>query len=87
MKKTRLLFVLTYMVSYLTRLDFGAILVEMHDDLGIASSLLSLAITGSFITYGTGQLISGYLGDRIQPKRLVAVGLAVTSCMNLMVPF
>lgn len=85
-KGFRLLFMFTYMVSYLTRINYGAVIVEMSDDMGIAASLLSLAVTGSFITYGTGQLISGYLGDRIQPKRLVFIGLLTTIGMNTIVP-
>jgi len=59
-KRFRLLFMFTYMVSYLTRINYGAIIVEMSDNMGIAATLLSLAVTGSFITYGVGQLINGY---------------------------
>jgi len=85
-KRFRLLFMFTYMVSYLTRINYGAIIVEMSDNMGIAATLLSLAVTGSFITYGVGQLINGYLGDRIQPKKLVAIGLATTVIINTIVP-
>lgn len=86
-KKLRLLFMLTYMVSYLTTINYGAVIVEICDDMGIAASLLSLAVAGSFITYGVGQLISGFLGDRIQPKKMVFIGLAITIAMNFCVPF
>jgi OPA family glycerol-3-phosphate transporter-like MFS transporter len=43
-------------------------------------------LTGAFITYGIGQLVSGFLGDKIQPKKLIAMGLATTSVMNLLIP-
>lgn len=46
-----------------------------------------MALTGSFITYGAGQIISGILGDRWNPKRLVSCGLAVTVLMNILLPF
>lgn len=81
-----MLFMFTYMVSYLTRINYGAVIVEISDDTGIAASLLSLAVAGSFITYGVGQLVSGYLGDRIQPKKLVFIGLLTTILMNVLVP-
>ena len=68
MRRVRILFMITYMVSYMTRINYGAVILEMVHDTGISSSLLSLALTGSFITYGVGQLVSGYFGDRIQPK-------------------
>lgn len=84
---TILLFSAAYLVSYLTRINFGAIISEMELQTGMSRSLLSSAVTGAFITYGGGQLISGYLGDRIQPKRLLLIGLLLTASMNLLIPF
>ena len=74
----------TYFISYLTRKNFAAIIEEIATNTGNARSSLALASTGMFITYGAGQLVSGYLGDRIQPKVLVALGLMVSSVMNLL---
>ncbi len=85
-RSTILLFAAAYMVSYLTRQNFGAVISEMEVQTGFSRSLLSTAVTGSFITYGSGQLISGYLGDRIQPKKLLLFGLLLTSAMNLLIP-
>jgi len=85
-RRVRILFMITYMVSYMTRINYGAVVLEMVHDTGIPGSLLSLALTGSFITYGLGQLVSGYFGDRIQPKKLVFLGLCVTVGMNLLIP-
>lgn len=82
-RKLVFLFTLTYMVSYITRINYGAIILEMEKSTGFARSLLSVALTGSFITYGGGQIISGFLGDRISPKRLVTVGIAATTVLNL----
>ncbi len=79
--------VITYFISYVTRTNFGAIVAEMVADTGYSKSLLSIALTGSFITYGTGQIISGIFGDRVQPRYLVAIGLVVTSLMNVIIPF
>lgn len=79
------LFVCTYMVSYLTRINYGAVISEMVTDTGFPRTLLSMAVTGSFITYGLGQVISGVLGDHISPKKLISLGLLVTICMNLLI--
>ena len=81
-----LLFAVTYMISYMTRINFGAIVSEMERATGISKELLSMSLTGSFITYGTGQIISGICGDRFSPKKLVSLGLIVTICMNLLIP-
>ncbi len=81
-----LIFAIIYTVSYLTRINFGAIVAEMEQATGIGKELLSLSLTGCFVTYGIGQVVSGVLGDRISPKKLVSMGLAVTACMNLILP-
>ena len=80
------LFAVTYMVSYITRINYGAIIAEMERATGMSKSLLSLALTGSFVTYGVGQVVSGVMGDRISPKRLVKYGLIVTVVMNFLIP-
>ena len=81
------LFTLTYMVSYITRINYGTIILEMERETKMARSLLSMSLTGSFITYGIGQVISGALGDRVSPKKLVSCGLIVTVLMNTLIPF
>ncbi len=81
-----LLFSLTYMVSYMTRINFGAIILEMVAETGMSKSMLTMSITGSFITYGIGQLVSGVCGDKFSPKKLVSLGLLVTAAMNLAIP-
>lgn len=84
--RTILLFACCYMVSYITRINFGAVILDMVTSTGIAKSLLSLSVTGSFITYGAGQIISGVCGDKFSPKKLLLLGLGVTSLMNLLIP-
>ncbi|MBR4879692.1 MAG: MFS transporter [Clostridia bacterium] len=81
-----LLFALTYMISYITRINYGAIISEMEKATGMSKSMLSIALTGSFITYGTGQVISGILGDKFSPKKLVTIGLLSSVCMNMLIP-
>ena len=80
------LFSLTYMVSYLTRINFAAIILEMVDKTGIPKSMLTMSLTGSFIFYAVGQLVSGVCGDKFSPKKLVALGLTVTASMNFLIP-
>ena len=86
-RRLTLLFTVTYTFSYMTRVNFGAIISEIAVDTQIPKSLLSLALTGSFITYGAGQLISGILGDGFRPKALVFLGLVLSSLMNILIPF
>ena len=80
------LFVAVYMVSYITRINFGAVISEIERDTQWSRTVLSAVVTGSFIAYGAGQIISGIIGDRFSPKKLVLLGLMVTVTMNLLMP-
>ena len=80
------LFAITYMISYITRINYGAVILEMVKATGIPKTLLSLSLTGSFITYGAGQILSGICGDKFSPKKLILCGLGVTTAMNLLIP-
>lgn len=53
-----------YFMSYTTRINYNTVLVEISTAESISRSLLALPLTASFITYGLGQIISGWLGDK-----------------------
>ena len=75
-----------YFSSYITRLNFGAILVEFIQSEGIMKSAASVITTALFVTYGAGQLVSGFLGDRVSPRLLIFSGLLVASSCNVVMP-
>ena len=54
---------------------------------GILKSFASFVIPAGFISYGIGQLISGFMGDRLNPKKIIFGGLIATSVLNFLMPF
>ena len=84
--KLTVLFTIMYMVSYITRINFGAVISEMVLQTGLSRAALSMSLTGSFVFYGAGQIVSGVCGDRISPKKLISWGFAATVLMNLLIP-
>ncbi len=76
-----------YMVSYLTRNNYSTVISTIITAEGFTKEVASYAVTASLITYGAGQLLSGFFGDRIQPRILIIAGLITSSAMNLMLPF
>ncbi len=86
-KKLIYLCSLAYFVSYLTRINFAAVIAAIISDGYIDKTSAGAVTTVGFITYGVGQLISGKLGDRFNPKRLMTLGFAATALMNLAIPF
>lgn len=74
---------LVYFSSYITRINYGAAIAEIVLSLGITKASASMAVTGSFITYGLGQILNGIIGDRIKPRTMIFLGLCVTSICNI----
>lgn len=78
---------LVYFTSYITRINFGAVVAEIVTAEGFAKSTVSIVVVMGFISYGVGQLISGVLGDIFSAKRLIFTGFLATSACNLALPF
>lgn len=76
-----------YFVSYLTRVNFAAVIAAIIAAGDVDKTTAGAVTTVGFITYGVGQLISGKLGDIINPKKLMFVGFILTALMNLSIPF
>ena len=75
-----------YFVSYFSRKSFAAAMAGMISESVIDKVDGGFIGMGLFICYGAGQLISGYLGDRIKPKYLIIFGVATTCLCNLAMP-
>ncbi len=85
-KYVGLLGALVYFVSYITRINYAAVLVSVIEDRGVTNAAASMALTASAITYGIGQLISGYLGDKVKPNILIFSGILVSVATNILLP-
>lgn len=77
---------LIYFVSYFSRKDFAAVMAGMIAADVIDKSAGGLVGMALFVCYGIGQLLSGYLGDRIKPSHLILFGLFATAVSNLLMP-
>ena len=66
---------LVYFFSYAMRLDYAASLVEIVKDLKVSNTAASVAITGSFITYGIGQIVFGIVGDKLPPVKIITFAM------------
>lgn len=84
-----LLCCIVYFSSYITRKSYNASIQAIIDDvtLGLTKTDTGLAVTGSFITYGLGQIINGFLGDRIRPRLMIPVGLIGAAVCNILIPY
>ena len=76
---------LAYFISYVSRINLSAALVEIVSSGYARKDIAALALTVCSVTYGAGQVISGYLGDRYKPQNLILTGFAITAFTNLCV--
>lgn len=81
------LFLLCWMVyfsAYLGRLNYSSAMTVMIRDLIITKSQAGFISMIYFFAYGIGQLINGFIGDRLNSKKMITYGLTVSAIMNLL---
>lgn len=85
MKSLCILCCLAYFMSYMTRINYAACMVELQSALQIGKSIAGLPVTACFLSYGLGQIVCGFLGDKIKPQLMIFSGLAGACACNLTV--
>ena len=76
-----------YFTSYVSRINLAAVMVELIHSGFAEKTVVALALTVCSITYGLGQILSGWLGDRYRPQNVIVAGFLLTAAMNLGVSF
>ncbi len=74
---------LAYSFSYVARLNFSATMAEMTNVGVMTKADAGVITTVFFLLYGGGQFLSGWLGDRVEPRLLIFVGLLGTGACNM----
>ncbi len=78
---------ITYASYYLGRVNLSTAIPDLRESLHLSSQDVGLLASGFFLSYALGQLISGHLGDRISPRKLVLYGMLLSTAMNLVFGF
>ena len=86
-KKLAWLFAYVYFASYVTRINFSAVIQEVVTSTGFEKSALSIILVCMSISYGVGQIINGWIGDHIKPQNLIFIGLITATAINIVFPF
>ena len=77
------LLMLVYFASYIMRINFAVMIVKVCSDMQLEKSALAIILTGLTIAYGTGQVVSGFVGDKIKPRIMIMMGLALATVCNI----
>ena len=77
-----LLCMAVYFASYIMRNNIAVMTVRICSDMEITKSSFAVVITGMTVCYGIGQLVSGFLGDRISARVMLGGGLLLAVACN-----
>lgn len=77
----------TYLVAYLCRLNFASALMKISNGLAIEPQIIGIIPSIYFIVYAVGQLLNGFIGDRVNPYSYIGTALAITAGANLFISF
>ena len=72
-----------YFTSYCMRVNLAVMLVKICSEMQVEKSALAIVITGLTVAYGAGQVVSGFLGDRLKPYHIIPAGLALAVLCNV----
>jgi OPA family glycerol-3-phosphate transporter-like MFS transporter len=76
-----------YMFLYLGRFNFGFVIPQIIDDLGISRTTIGLVNACMFWGFGLGDLVHGRLADRFSPRLWVTLGGVLTAVFNWLTSF
>lgn len=76
----------TYLASYVTRNILSVSTPEMIKEAFFTKEYTGLLSSICFIFYAVGQLINGFIGDRVHPKYMIIMGLGISSVSTFVIP-
>ncbi|WP_242881400.1 MFS transporter [Robinsoniella peoriensis] len=85
-RMTTMLFVLcwiAYFTSYLGRLNYSSAMTVMIKEAVLSKSQAGFISMTYFFAYGIGQLLNGFLGDKVNPRKMIFLGLSISGVANL----
>lgn len=72
-----------YALYYFTRKSFTYAIPGLMADLGLDKGQIGILASILAITYGISKFVSGIIGDRINPRYMMAFGLILTAICNI----
>ena len=68
-----------YALYYFCRKNISLVLPTLGKELHYSNTQLGLLGSLLYITYGAGKFVNGVLGDHLNPRRLMALGLLLSA--------
>ena len=85
--RTLIALMLGYVCYYFLRKNFSAAIPAMEQTLGLSKVQLGSFLTLNGIVYGLSRMINGFIADRCNRRRMMTLGLVLSSIINLAICF
>lgn len=86
-KRVMLSLIVGYAAFYLVRLNFSMTIPSMMEEFSISKSHFGAILSLSSMVYGVGRLLNGYICDRTDSRKLMALGLIGCAVANVFMSF
>jgi sugar phosphate permease len=74
---------ITYASFYLCRVNISVALPGIESELGFTKTNMGIVLSALTMMYAIGQFINGQLGDKLNSRRIIAIGLIASAVLNV----
>jgi len=78
---------ITYASFYLLRVNISIAMPEIMSEFGLTKTNMGVVLSCLFFAYAVGQFINGQLGDKINSRRIITIGLVTSAILNIIFGF
>ncbi|MFH1850923.1 MAG: MFS transporter [Candidatus Neomarinimicrobiota bacterium] len=86
-KKMFWLMWVTYAAFYLGRVNISVALPSIMEEFNLTKTNLGVVLSALFAMYAIGQFVNGQLGDKLNSRRIITVGLLTSAVLNIFFGF
>lgn len=86
-KKMFWLMWITYASFYLCRVNISIAMPKIMEEYGLTKSEMGLILSSLFLLYAIGQFINGQLGDKLNSRKIITLGLLSSAILNVVFGF
>ncbi len=78
---------ITYASFYLCRVNISIAMPGIMEEFGLTKTSMGFVLTSLFFAYAVGQFINGQLGDKLNSRRMITMGLLSSAVLNILFGF
>jgi len=86
-KKMFWLMWVTYASFYFLRVNISISMPEIMKEFALTKTSMGLVLSSLFLLYAIGQFINGQLGDKLNSRRIITLGLLCSAVLNIIFGF